>query len=237
MQLSSFIGKPVLSRAGERLGYVTALRFARGFSRIACLICADADEEELFLPASAVLSVADAVIVGRQRLNAPTGESSPVGQIAYLCTGEELGTVADIETGEAPLLIVGGSQGEQKIPVARAAIGETIIVYPSEKERRAAGAVVRKTPPRTPKNQTIPAKRTAAPQPDASAVRIDHANLLGRVVRRSVFDDRGRLIAQAGERVNAATIGRARRENRLLALTVNTLTEPVAPDANKPRLT
>ena len=241
MQLSSLIGKPVLSRAGERLGYVTALQFARDYSRIACLICADTEEEEFILPARAVLSVADAVIAGRQRLSEATGEPSPVGRMVYLHTGEEMGAVSDVETGEIPALCVRGKQGEEKIPIVRAAIGETVIVYPSERERRTAGTAARKREAhrqeRMPRSSLVSEKNDratpttnheqtsiAAEAGEGKAVRIDRTNLLGRIVRRSVFDDRGHPIARAGDRVTPDMIGHARRENRLLALTVNTLT-------------
>ena len=52
----------------------------------------------------------------------------------------------------------------------------------------------------------------------------DRTNLLGRRVKRSVYDEHGAPIATAGERVTPEMIAAARRKNRLLALTVNTLT-------------
>lgn len=58
----------------------------------------------------------------------------------------------------------------------------------------------------------------------AGSFRIDRTNLLGRRVKRSVYDETGAPIAVAGERVTPETIALARRKNRLLALTVNTLT-------------
>ena len=54
--------------------------------------------------------------------------------------------------------------------------------------------------------------------------RLDRTNLLGRRVKRSVYDEHGEPVALAGERITPEVIARARRGNRLLALTVNTLT-------------
>ena len=52
----------------------------------------------------------------------------------------------------------------------------------------------------------------------------DLPNLLGRRVKRSVFDETGAPVALAGERITPDTVAKARRKNKLLALTVNTLT-------------
>lgn len=219
MQISAFIGKPVLTRTGEHLGYVTAVRFARDFSRVSCLVCADGEEEEFFLPARAILSAGDAVFAGGQRFASAAGVESPVGRAAYLSTGEALGTVADLET-EPPSLIVRGARGDVRIPVAQAAVGESVVVYASEKQRRAAGTSAR------------PAKRSpvkispSVPAAEQAAVRLGGADLLGRTVKRNVFDDGGNPVARAGERITAETLRRARLKNRLLTLAVNTLTDP-----------
>ena len=227
MQVSALIGKPVLSGSGERLGYVTALYFARDFSRISCLICADAEEEEFILPARALLADGDAVIVGRQRLSEPVGVPSPIGRTVYSHTGEQLGVVADIRTGDAPELVLHGPQKEECFPLSIAAVGETVILYPSEKERRAAGSPTGRNTPERQKRAPAAAKKTPAkeyaPAADESE-RLCRTDLLGRTVRRSVFDDFGRPIAKAGEKVTAEMIGRARRSNRLLTLSMNTLT-------------
>ncbi len=49
-------------------------------------------------------------------------------------------------------------------------------------------------------------------------------NLLGKRVARSVFDAQGGIVALAGDRITPEVLSRARRKGRLLALTVNTLT-------------
>ena len=108
-----------------------------------------------------------------------------------------------------------------------AAVGETVILYPSEKERRAAGSPTGRNTPERQKRASAATKKTpakeCAPAADESE-RLCRTDLLGRTVRRSVFDDFGRPIAKAGEKVTAEMIGRARRSNRLLTLSMNTLT-------------
>lgn len=140
MLISSLVGKTVLSRSGERFGYVLALRPTRDMKKLSCLVCADEDEEEFFLPARAVLSVEDAVIAGRQRTNAPTGIPSPIGSPVYTHTGEQLGTITDIDTGDSPALILFSNGEEHRIDVSCAAMDETVIVYPTAEDRRSAGS-------------------------------------------------------------------------------------------------
>ena len=243
MQISTLIGKPVLTRAGDRLGYVTAAHPARDLKKISSLVCADDDENEFCLPARAILSVSDAVIAGGARLKAPTGIESPIGKRAYSHTGEELGALSDAELGEIPSLLITGDNGQLRCDAACATIGETVIVYPSPEDRRPAAAKRRHTPKKNTVAATmseIPAatppspppmseqdmqKMQSAPEPPRrDGFRIDRTNLLGRRVKKSVYDETGAPIALAGERITPETITKARRKNKLLALTVNTLT-------------
>ena len=275
MLISSLPGKAVLTRSGEWLGYVVALTLTRDMKKLSCLICADAEEEEFLLPARAVLSAGDAVIARRQRAERATGVPSPIGRQVFSHTGEELGVIADVDTGEDPALIVRGEE-ERRVAVLCAAMDQTVIVYPTPEERRAASGTRSKTRS-TPKPKPQPAPEAAAPEgaptpkrmpapspvpqplpqpapfpappvqpapPDTDSTapqpapspapfaeanmwRIDRTNLLGRRVKRSVFDDAGKPVALAGERITPETLKRARRHNRLLALTVNTLTNLV----------
>ena len=275
MLISSLPGKAVLTRSGEWLGYVVTLTLTRDMKKLSCLICADAEEEEFLLPARAVLSAGDAVIARRQRAERATGVPSPIGRQVFSHTGEELGVIADVDTGEAPALIVRGEE-ERRVAVLCAAMDHTVIVYPTPEERRAASGTRSKTrsapkpkpqpapkatapegapnPKRMPVPSPVPqplpqpapfpappvqpappdADSTApqpapspAPSAEANVWRIDRTNLLGRRVKRSVFDDAGKPVALAGERITPETLKRARRHNRLLALTVNTLTNLV----------
>ena len=255
MQLSKLIGKPVLTRAGDRLGYVVAARPTRDMKKLSCLICADAEEETFILPMRAVLAAEDAVIAGNARADAPTGVPCPIGKHAYASTGESLGRLCDVEIGETPVFFI---QGEREIrcEADRVALGENAIVYPTAAERRpipaqrksaprpakrraptqaqaqnedTVSAPTAQKPPETPIAHETSAAPLPSAQPQPSAApqegyRIDRTNLLGRRVKKSVYDAAGNPVALAGERITPETIARARRKNRLLALTVNTLT-------------
>ena len=268
MQISSLIGKTVLSRSGENFGYVLALRLTRDMKKLSCLICSDAEEEEFRLPARAISSVDDAVIASGQRVQSPTGIPCPLGRSVYTHAGEFIGRIADVDTGENPVLVVQTQDGQRRVDLSCTVMGETVIVYPSAEERHSAksrrasaktgkkhisesGSETKKTitsspnPDQTASNASDPSlvekdtrpAQTPAEQNRTTAVRfpqkysdgvrsdrIDRANLLGRRVRKSVYDSEGKPIALAGERITTEILSRARRNNRLLALTMNTLT-------------
>ena len=272
MLISSLVGKTVLSRSGERFGYILALRPARDLKKLSCLVCIDENEEEFYLPARAVISVEDAVIAGRQRAKSPTGILCPIGKPVYTHTGEQLGMISDIDTGDTPVLILSSDGEERRVDVSCAAMGETVIVYPTAEERRSAGTkrtrnagagrtTVKKsktthtssnnsfdetTYPQTDSPEAVAqAEKTRSSVQESPAVRpqearqspsysqsvnscrLDRTNLLGKRLKKSVFDERGKPIALAGERITPEILARARRSNRLLALTVNTLTNLV----------
>lgn len=184
MRFSSWIGKDVLSRSGERLGYVVALRLTRDMKKLSCLVCADEEEAEFYLPARAVLSAEDAVIAGRQRFEMPTGQPCPVGRPVYLHTGEFFGVIADVDTGEEPALAVWTEDGERSVPAACAAMGETVIVYPTAEEKRTAGRAAAQNQRSVP---CINAKR----RPGANCVRIGRRTDAGCRSRSGVHAGEG----------------------------------------------
>lgn len=245
MQLSSVIGKPVLSPTGENYGYVTDARLSRDFSRISCLVCADGEEEEFYVPLRAVLSCEDAVIAGKARIAAPTGVLSPIGKRVFSHTGESLGTVSDVLLGEGSeaVLILVKEGVRTTAPVSCAGVEEHAVIYPDAEAKtlaakrnqrpRAAADPPRKkrTPPKRAQEEPAappPETENEAPMPEKNVREnvfpLDRTNLLGRRVKRSVFDEYGAPVALAGERITPAVLARARRCNRLLQLTVNTLT-------------
>lgn len=230
MQISTLIGKRVLSTGGAAYGYVTDVRLASGYKKISCLVCADGEEEEFYLPMRAVQSVSDAIIAKNARLAACTGLPSPIGRPAYSHTGQALGAVADVlveEDGEAVFTVVG--EGVRlSAPASLTSVAETVIVFPDAASKSAAvkgirsagGTGKKRSAPREKKTEQPPAKE----QEGGQAVPIGRTNLLGRHLRRSVYDKRGAPIAIAGEKITPATLQAARRAGKLLELTVNTLT-------------
>ena len=223
MHLSTVVGTIILSPEGEKLGYVTEARLTRDLSALSCLVAASDEEEEFYLPARAILAVKDAVIAGRARIAAATGVPAPMGRAVFSEQGEYLGVVTDMRLAESPLLTVTKEEARE-IPLSHAAVGESIIVFEKERKKRAVRPQKKAAAPKS--EQSEPAHGTPeAPQTSAAhPARFNRYNLLGKRVKKSVFDDYGAPVALAGERVTPEMLEAARRRNRLLALTVNTLT-------------
>lgn len=218
MELSSFVGKRILTPAGKDLGYSKNVLLTRNRKKISCLVCIDADEEEFYLPARAVLAASDVIIAGPARLSAPAGIPCPVGLPVYSDTGESLGTVVDLVLGEGdPVYLVGKDGARESYPAERLSVSETVIAYPEGAKKRAAARTKRAD------------KREATPLPEKEEVKtqsdpFDRFSLLGKTVKKSVYDGCGKPVALAGERITPAVLSLARRKNLLLQLTVNTLT-------------
>ena len=202
MEFSTLIGKPLLSSAGESLGYVKAVTLVKSLSSLSALSCVDCEEEEFFVPASAVESVGDAIIIGKARLKEPTGVPCPVGRAVYDENGTYLGAASALSSGENGVLTVIGACGAREFPVKSVVVGDTVIVC----EKRARSKKTVQVKPRPPKKPEQP--------------KVDYrTNLLGRQVQRAV-----KGLASAGETVTPEMIRRARESNKLLELTANTLT-------------
>lgn len=229
MQLTSLIGKQILSPAGEHIGYVLAARPARDLKKVSCLVCADEEEEEFFLPVKNVLSYGDALIAQRTRTTAPTGLPCPIGSAVYSSEGERIGTLGEllIESGSDPLFIVHEEGVKFTYPYSRVVLGDSLIVYdegckkPSAAKKPAHKAEKKPQKKPAPAAKAEPAKAATAPNNEEALNRL---NLLGRRLKKSVYDENGYPIAMAGERITKNIVSLARRSNRLLQLTVNTLT-------------
>lgn len=216
MQISTLIGKRIFSREGNELGYVLSVLLTKNRTKLFALGCADGEENEFYLPARAVLSVGDAVVCNDQRAEIieEQGQNAPFGLAVYTERGELLGTVYDLslEQDGAFLILNDGA----RYPAARARFGQAVIL--------------RAEPPARKKSAAAPREKTISPllAPEQTktppAGEFNRLNLLGRRVRKTVFDSEGNVLAHTGEVITPETLAHARRHNRLLQLTVNTLT-------------
>lgn len=126
--VSELLGKPLITRGGERIGYVKNVQTDRAVRRIRNLECCDEEEEEFLLPLSATEAGKDAVVV-RSPAARPCKNciSAPLGMTVYSADGEELGRLADLaleEGGISRLLLSGGQSiaAERLLSVTDAAI-------------------------------------------------------------------------------------------------------------------
>lgn len=126
--VSELLGKPLITRGGERIGYVKNVQTDRAVRRIRNLECCDEEEEEFLLPLSATEAGKDAVVV-RSPAARPCKNCipAPLGMTVYSADGEELGRLADLaleEGGISRLLLSGGQSiaAERLLSVTDAAI-------------------------------------------------------------------------------------------------------------------
>ena len=110
--IGEWIGKPLLTRGGERIGYIRSVQTDRALARVRNLECCDEEEGEFLLPVTAVERFGkDAAIV---RAPAPPYKdcvSAPFGMAVYSREGELLGRIADFRregTRVTSLLLTGG---------------------------------------------------------------------------------------------------------------------------------
>ena len=235
MQLSSLIGKQILTPAGEVLGYVKGAYLGKNFLKLSALVCIDGDEEEFYLPARAILAAEDAVIAGKGRLEKPTGAPCPVGKTAYTEKGEYLGLVTDFlygEEGVTPVLIATKDGVRTPLPVDLITVGETVILRDTASAKPVRVRAAKKpaaessadTSKKTPVKETKTPPAEKKPNEAGQAINLNRWNLIGRTVKKTVYDTLGVPIVFAGEKITPEVLKLARRSNRLLQLTVNTLT-------------
>ena len=267
MQLSSLIGKKIISPTGEELGYVTGAYLSRDLTSLAALTAVDGDEEEFVLPIRAVIASSDAIIAQKSRAAAPVGVPAPIGLRAFSETGEDLGVVGDWLFGDCePVFILVKDDVRTGYAAETVLAEENVVVYlsgerpapkkrakkkivtsetkneatmsantPAENASKKGSAVQEETANEeaampsgasdtAPSENDLPAHESTEPQEQTVKFELGTRNLLGKRVVRSVYDAQGEIVALAGDRITPEVLSRARRKGRLLALTVNTLT-------------
>lgn len=209
MEFSKLIGKRVLSTEGETLGYVLNTYLSKDLSALACLACADPEEEEFFLAAESVQKIGDAILAKNAPLSAPSGVPCPVGKAVYDEHGSFLGIASALTSGTNGVLTVVGPLGEKEYAARRIIAQETVIV------RSKINNGVKKEP----KKALSEAREEKKKSDDFSLPdSIYRMNLLGKTLKAPL-----KGLAEAGEFVTAEMIKRAHESNRLLELTAAVL--------------
>lgn len=237
MELSTLIGKPVLSPSGETLGYVKCAYVAKNMNALSSLVCVDGEEEEFYLPARAVLSAEDAVIAGSARLKEPSGVNFPLGAPVYTNRGEYLGKAAELTicADGAALCITKYGQATD-VSANRLIFQDAVIVYPERAQRRASlrrSNRENKAEPQPISPEVATADRSGEERNDAdpcepceqSAQSPYANNLLGKRLKRALIGSDGEELIGKGEPITPAAIRLAAQNNRLLELSANTFTE------------
>ena len=245
MEVSTMIGAEIFSPAGEKLGYVKSVYLSKDRKRITCLLCVDegesGEDDEFVMPFRAVLSVKDVVIARKMRIEKTIGAPAPVGINAYSNTGEALGTLCEILVGDGgPVYIVTKGGVRTSYPGGSVIIGEALMIGGEQKKsakpkpRKGSAKKGRAAEEGKAQEELQTPDVSAAIQSELSAVvnapapsGLDRLNLLGRQVKIAVHDKEGNVIAHSGEHITPEILSLARRNNLLLRLTVNTLTNLV----------
>ena len=229
MEVSTLIGTEIFTPAGEKLGYIKTVYLSRDRKKITCFLCVDETQEEndeFVMPFRAVLAVKDIVIAKKQRVTKTVGLPAPVGINAYSDTGEALGTLSEISVGkEGPVYILSKNGVNTAYREGSVTVGEALMVKQNANKTSALVRVKAESEVTAvvPVASYAPLHETPAPENTG----VDRVNLLGRLVKITVRDANGEPIAVCGERITPEVISRARRNNLLLRLTVNTLTNIV----------
>lgn len=240
MEVSTMIGTEIFSPVGEKLGYVKTVYLSKDRKKITCLLCVDESDkeeetdDEFVMPFRAVLSVKDVVIAKKSRISKTVGAPAPVGVNAYSDSGEALGALCEILVGDGgPFYIVTKNGVRTTYPDDMVTIGEALMIS-TESGKKSAALAVEKTAAPVPAPVPAPAIAFSPEGADFSTVvnaanfaGLDRLNLLGRTVKITVHDKNGEPIALSGEKITPEILSLARKNNLLLRLTVNTLTNIV----------
>lgn len=262
MRHSELIGKQIFTRDGNFLGTAIGAILEKNLSKVAALRCADAEEEEFFLPFPAVQSYATAIITRadgekysprkEERLEQEEGENpslpdffsypaAPIGKKVLSVGGEELGVCSDfLFLGRSARMLVSREREILSFPTANLRVNEVVIVapFPARSGGKGTGEKRAKTVRTEKEIAKTPTAREESPQPKEKEGRgeeisprrekqssFDRFDLLGRYVRRSVFSANGSLLFREGELITPYLLRIARENNKLLELTVATLTD------------
>ena len=166
--VSDFVGKPILTRSGECIGYVKNIQTDKKISRLRNLECCDNDEEEFLIPFSALASFGQDAVVVKSLAAAPCKDCipAPFGMSVYSAEGTLLGQADDfLREGKQISAIL--LSDETQIPVSHlSAVTDTAIVDPNGKKRTASRSFSPKKTgtSRKKSNQTPQTERAAEPE-------------------------------------------------------------------------
>lgn len=128
--VSDYIGLPLLTRGGERIGYVKNVQTDKNLTRVRNLECCDEDEEEFVLPLSAAASFGEGAIV----IKSPAAKGcknclpAPIGKEAFSTEGAPLGRVRDFGREGAAIHTLVLSDGREFAAERIAGVTDTVLV-------------------------------------------------------------------------------------------------------------
>lgn len=180
--VSDWIGKPLLTRGGEYIGYVKNVQTDRALRRVRNLECVDGEsEEEFLLPASAIAHWGrGALVAARRAQGCKNCLPAPFGIAVYSETGEALGPVDDFVREGLQITALRLADGTC-VPVGRLqSLADTAIVGESEAARPLRRAGARKSPAADVNAGGVNTANANAADVNAADVNVKNMNAGGR---------------------------------------------------------
>ena len=217
--LSEFIGKPLLTKAGEQAGTIKNALLSKNLKAVRAFEYFDEQEDEHELPVGAIASAEDALIA-RSLVEKPCKDAmpAPFGIAVYSETGETLGNVCDFVLDGYTVAALRLADGKEIEAARIASVKDALIAdlrspLPLKPARPARSKA--KPAPNPPKAvQAAPAQ----PAPKAGS-----ALLTGRRAPADVTDARGNVIVEKDTVITAEVLRRAMAHNKLFELTLSVL--------------
>lgn len=210
MFLKDFIGKKIISHDGKIIGYSRSPLFSSGFKKVTALLCANEEEEDFVLPLTQQQIAGDVLLISARKSSKISGMPySPFLKSVYSTKGTYLGRVSDVRIENLNVFSILTEDKEYESSRIKA-FGDCILINTS-----APAARIKKSETTSVKQKDPCKKINAAPRP---------AVLLGKVIKQDVKQDDGQTVLFAkGTTVTPQILKEAALQNKLLDLTVKTL--------------
>lgn len=205
---STDVGKIVLRLDGAVLGVVKSAVLSDGYKRRVGAVCFEQDGEEFTYRNENVFRIGEDAVVLRESPTPPSGNvlPSPVGKSAFSLDGKALGRLSDIVEQNGKVIAFVTETGEYAIEKV-VAIGGAVLIDVAT--------------PRT----KLPAKKKTAENKaqEGEGARCGEQLLIGRKVKRAVFNQKGECLAREGELITREILEEVKKYGKLYDLTVGSL--------------
>ena len=128
--VSDFIGLPLLTRGGEKIGYIKNVQTDKNLTRVRNLECCDEEEEEFTLPYSAIANFGKgaAVVKSAAAKGCKNCQPAPMGMAVFSKEGDLLGSVRDFGRDGANITALVLSDGKEISAERIVSVTDTAIV-------------------------------------------------------------------------------------------------------------
>ena len=204
--LSRDIGKRVLTLRGDVLGTVKGALLSAGYKKVVGYTCFEEEngEEFAFCTENVFRVGASAVVLKESPTLPQTALPSPVGLAAFSLDGDGLGTVTDMALEGDRVMTWITPSGEY--PLNRiVSVGQSVMIDVAT--------------PRT----RLPLPRKKEKESEKPTVRCGEQFLLGRKIKKDVYNQRGECLAKEGQLITQEMLSTVKKYGKLAELTTVSL--------------